>query len=374
MLGAALGLILPWKAVVPIAITFLCLAGTGLATRALAREALPDGRRHARPAAPPSFPATALFTAYERSAFPNSPAASGFPSCCCSSSATAIPPRSLLRRAFDGSAARWPSSRRRWLSNPPLGVMASYLLAAVALLARSSQILGPDPPRLVASRARLRPHRHFIWLPAAVEQRWVDIRQATDDPGYNFENSWLFAPPRRPHARTARRRYCARPPASPSSMIAVAVVSPAHRVAPRRASRGKVHRRPPLVDSARRHSFRRALPAASHFPAGLEFAARSSASSNILGAGSRHSRRQWPSSSPPRSGPPLAARRPAVLVACAAAFLAATAFAATHFFQVCEADDTVASSLAASTMARALKACTSTSPPAPTTRHRHRHA
>ena len=39
MLGAALGAILPW-ALVPIALTFLCLAGTGLATRALAREAL----------------------------------------------------------------------------------------------------------------------------------------------------------------------------------------------------------------------------------------------------------------------------------------------------------------------------------------------
>ncbi len=26
-----------------------------------------------------------------------------------------------------------------------------------------------------------------------MERNWVDIRQATQDPGYNFENNWLFA-------------------------------------------------------------------------------------------------------------------------------------------------------------------------------------
>ncbi len=29
-------------------------------------------------------------------------------------------------------------------------------------------------------------------IPAAWEQRWADIRQATDDPGLLIENSWLF--------------------------------------------------------------------------------------------------------------------------------------------------------------------------------------
>ena len=33
----------------------------------------------------------------------------------------------------------------------------------------------------------------IYWLPAAWERNWVDIRQATQDPGYNFENNWLFA-------------------------------------------------------------------------------------------------------------------------------------------------------------------------------------
>jgi hypothetical protein len=33
----------------------------------------------------------------------------------------------------------------------------------------------------------------FYIVPAAWEQRWVDIRQATSDPGEMIENSWLFA-------------------------------------------------------------------------------------------------------------------------------------------------------------------------------------
>jgi hypothetical protein len=32
----------------------------------------------------------------------------------------------------------------------------------------------------------------IYWLPAALERNWVDVRQATQDPGYNFENNWLF--------------------------------------------------------------------------------------------------------------------------------------------------------------------------------------
>jgi hypothetical protein len=33
----------------------------------------------------------------------------------------------------------------------------------------------------------------FYLVPAAVEQHWVEIRQATEDPGELIENSWLFA-------------------------------------------------------------------------------------------------------------------------------------------------------------------------------------
>src|SRR5271157_631791 len=67
MLGAALGLALPWT-LVPAALTFLLLAATGLATRALARQALSGGPATLAGCAA-LFSGYALFCAYERSAF-----------------------------------------------------------------------------------------------------------------------------------------------------------------------------------------------------------------------------------------------------------------------------------------------------------------
>ena len=100
-------------------------------------------------------------------------------------------PRVPLRRAFDGSTARLALAGA-WLSNPPLGVMAGYLLAAVALLwALLNKSWAPLLRAAVAA----------CWAWASppstgsrgLERSWVDIRQATEDPGYNFENNWLFA-------------------------------------------------------------------------------------------------------------------------------------------------------------------------------------
>ncbi len=67
MLGAALGVVLPWT-VVPIALTWMLLAATGLATRALAREAISDGAATLAGCVA-LFSGYALFCGYERSAF-----------------------------------------------------------------------------------------------------------------------------------------------------------------------------------------------------------------------------------------------------------------------------------------------------------------
>ncbi len=197
IVGAALGLMLPW-ALAPIVLTFLILAGTGLATRALAREACNDAVATLAGCAA-IFSGFALFTAYERAAFPEFMGSMLLPLVVLFALRERQPNTAVFRRALDGSAAPLALVLGAcWLSNAPLGVMASYLMAAMALTAavlrRTKQRIdwAPVLRATIAAVVGLGATA-FYWIPAALEQRWVDIRQATQDPGYNFENSWLFA-------------------------------------------------------------------------------------------------------------------------------------------------------------------------------------
>jgi hypothetical protein len=248
MLGAILGLVLPWH-LAPIALTFLTLAATGLATRALALEALDDLPATLAGCAS-LFSLFTLFTAYERSAFPEF--AGGFwlplivlfairdrPNSPCpilsrflrkggkpQISMDRVPPVrgphgrvlvrgveipriwgpgreagpatgpacSLFRSVINGSTAPLALALAgAWLSNLPLGVMAGYLMAGVALLwALLNKSCVPLMRAALAGVLGLG-LAAIYWLPAAFERNWVDIKQATEDPGYNFENNWLFA-------------------------------------------------------------------------------------------------------------------------------------------------------------------------------------
>jgi len=190
MAGAALGLFLPWH-LVPIALTFLLLAATGLATRALARMALDDAPATLAGCAA-IFSGYALFTAYERSAF-GEMAAFWIPLLLLFILRDKHFSAPLLRRAFDGSAVPLAVAvAGAWLSNAPLGVMASYLLAAVALaIAILRRSWAPILRAAVGASLSLALAAFYL-IPAAYEQRWVDIHQATDDPGLKIENSFLF--------------------------------------------------------------------------------------------------------------------------------------------------------------------------------------
>jgi hypothetical protein len=192
MLGAALGLALPWQ-FVPMALTFLLLAGTGLATRALARQALPDGAATLAGCAA-LFSGYALFTAYERSAFGELSGGLWIPLVLLAILRDRNSSAPVWKRALDGSALPLALVMAGvWLSNVPLGVMASYLLAAVALVAALLKKSWAPVLRAAVGAALGIGLAALYLIPAIVEQRWVDIRQAIDDPGLLIENSWLFA-------------------------------------------------------------------------------------------------------------------------------------------------------------------------------------
>lgn len=192
MLGAALGAVLPWQ-LVPVALTFLLLAGTGLATRALARLALSEGAATLAGCAA-LFCGYSLFTAYERSAFGELAGGFWLPLVLLFLLRDRHPSASTLRRALDRSATPLALVLAgAWLSNLPVGVMACYFAAALALvLAVLQKSWAPVVRAAIAAALGIGLAALYL-LPAIREQRWVDVEQATGDPGLLIENSWLFA-------------------------------------------------------------------------------------------------------------------------------------------------------------------------------------
>ncbi len=192
MLGAAFGFVLPWP-LVPVAIIFLFLAATGVATRALALEALPDASATLAGCVA-VFSGFALFTAYERTAFAELTGGLWIPLLLLFALRDRNPTASLWRRTLDGSTLLLALLLAGcWLSDGPVGVMASYLLAAVAvvasLLARSwAHLLRAS---IAAALGIALPALYLI--PAAREQSWVDLRAAVDYPVFRIQNNWLFA-------------------------------------------------------------------------------------------------------------------------------------------------------------------------------------
>jgi hypothetical protein len=195
MLGAALGLVLPWVSV-PVAMSFLLLSATGLATYALARQRLSVAPATLAGCAA-LFSVFALFTAYERAAFAELSGGFWIPLLLL----FALRDRGLSapfwRRALDGST--WPLAlvvAGCWLSDVPVGVMASYLLAAVALTtALLDRSWVPVARASIAAVLGIALSSLYL-IPAIREQRWIDALQATGtngDPGLDIENNWLFA-------------------------------------------------------------------------------------------------------------------------------------------------------------------------------------
>ena len=185
MLGALLGSLLPWS-VVPLAMLWLLVGATGLAVRKLALEFLAEWAATLAGVAA-IFSSYLLFTAYERSAMGELAGGALIPL--------------LLLYALRSAKGHWADCNSLkltvvfalcWLTNLPLGVMASYLLAASSLLvAVVSRSALPLKRAVVAVLLGLMLTAAYL-LPAICQERWVAASQATDDPGLRIENSWIF--------------------------------------------------------------------------------------------------------------------------------------------------------------------------------------
>ena len=179
LLGGLLGTISGWHAA-PVLFVLLALLGAGSSMYLLAREWVP-------PAAA-SFAAClyianpyAMFVAYERSALGELLAAAWFPLVIL-----------FALRTRSSIAPLGLSVAALWLTNSPAAVMGSYLLAVLAL----GMWIVEDRPwpalRAVGGIALGLGTAAFYIIPAAFEQRWVQIDRAII-PGMRVEDSFLFA-------------------------------------------------------------------------------------------------------------------------------------------------------------------------------------
>ncbi len=196
MLGAALGAVLPWV-LVPAAMLFLFLALTGLATRALALEALEEGAATLAGCAA-IFSGYVLFNAYERSAFGEMTAGFWMPLLLLyalrdRAQGDGLPKAELWTRACTSALPLALVIAGAWLSNPPVGIMAVYLLAAVALVSGLARHSWAPPVRAAIAIALGTGAAMFFLLPAKLESRWVNPQGILDDPGERIEDNWLFA-------------------------------------------------------------------------------------------------------------------------------------------------------------------------------------
>jgi hypothetical protein len=179
LLGALLGSVTSWHAA-PVLFVLLALLAAGSSMYLLTRE-------WARPEAA-TFAAClyvaspyAMFVAYERSAFGELLAAAWLP----------LLVLFALRRS--GSVAPLSLSvAALWLTNSPAAVIGSYLLAVLALGMWIAEGRHWPALRAAGGIALGLGLAAFYIVPAAFQQRWVQIERAIN-PGMRVEDSFLFA-------------------------------------------------------------------------------------------------------------------------------------------------------------------------------------
>jgi hypothetical protein len=182
LLGALLGVITSWH-VAPTLFVLLALLAAGASMYRLAREWAPPGAA--------SFAAClyianpyAMFVAYERAAFGELLAGAWMP-------LMVLFALRSPRSSYSSVAPLGLSVAALWLTNSPAAVMGSYLLAILAFeMSVVERRLWPAL-RAAGGMALGLGLAAFYIVPAAFEQRWVQIDRAIT-PGMRVEDSFLF--------------------------------------------------------------------------------------------------------------------------------------------------------------------------------------
>jgi hypothetical protein len=178
MLGAALGTIVGWHAA-PWCFTAICLFCGGLAMRHFARGWLTPLASTAAACLYIANPYM-FFVAYERTAYGELMAAALIPLLLC----LAVCPQPSI-------AALAATIAGIWLVNAPSGVLACYALLWIALLRLASERSWRAPLRIAAATATGLLLAAFYIVPAAYQERWVEIARAIG-PDMRFQDSFLF--------------------------------------------------------------------------------------------------------------------------------------------------------------------------------------
>ncbi len=179
MLGAALGVVTSWQVAATLFVLVALLAA-GCSMYLLARE---WAQEPAATLAACLYMANpyAMFVAYERTAFGELLAAAWMP----------LLVLFALRRQ-SSVAPLGLTVAALWLTNSPAAVIGSYLLAVLALAMWIAEGNAWPALRAAGGVALGLGLASFYIVPAAFEQRWVQIQRAIT-PGMRVEDSFLFA-------------------------------------------------------------------------------------------------------------------------------------------------------------------------------------
>jgi hypothetical protein len=136
----------------------------------------------------------ALFNVYKRCAFAEMAGGFWMPLLLLFALRRHNPSGNFWERAFDGSAAPLALIVAGiWLSNGPVGIMAAYLLAAVALVSAGMEKSLVPVLRAAVGTILGMGLASFYLIPAIWERKWASIQLAFTLSHSVVENNWLFA-------------------------------------------------------------------------------------------------------------------------------------------------------------------------------------